>query len=166
MWKYHAKNKNNRGQGRVGPPWPLAPIKYISIYLFQYVSIYLHYFQYIFLYISFNRGPWSTFFQKCVFLRSAKRRRHAGTSRKALMDYPWIFHGVSMDSHAFFTYFLHGFTHIWHICWGIWDIFPLFSYIFSYKFPLIGPFKGPYRAQGPLAQTRVDLDMCRYCSIS
>ena len=48
-----------------------------------------------------------------------------------------------------FRLFLHGFTHIWHIFWGIFGIYPLFSYIFSYIFPLIGPFKGPYRAQGP-----------------
>ncbi len=36
-------------------------------------------------------------FKKVFFFRSPKRRRHAVTSQKAFMDYPWIFHGISMN---------------------------------------------------------------------
>ena len=36
-------------------------------------------------------------FKKVFFLRSPKRRRHAVTSQKAFMDYPWMFHGISMN---------------------------------------------------------------------
>ncbi len=37
------------------------------------------------------------FSERCFLFRSAKRRRHAGTSQKVSIGYPWIFHGISMD---------------------------------------------------------------------